>query len=236
MPDINELLGSQRQSQEAEDETENPLSGIQNAKGSPQGESETTLDSDELARMMMTGENSDGMISELNVPKKEDGVDLHEKPKEKAKVEGDKAESKGKYTDLFQEDMFKHPNKYFIETPEGRMTIAEAMRKGYNPITKKFDEGESRDAIIGRATQGLNEADAETVNRMLDPRSAAVAEGDASKYGLDPDSDMIRRPQQGQPEPVAEESPTGSPAPIGAQVEGGQTEATNPLAALMGGR
>ena len=241
MPDITDILSKGSAESDADgterkpEGGENALEKMQKAKGEKEGDDKASLDSDELLKIMMTGENTDGMVSEVS---SEDDKDKHAKAEGSPKVDGSKAESKGKYKDMFKTDMFKHPDKYFVMTPDGRMTIAEAMRRGYNPITRNFEESKSRDAIMREATKGLNDSDRETVNRMMDPRAAMVASDDAKGFGLDADSPMVKRPQQPE-QPQVPQAPQGQPSSeqvVGGMAPGGESEATNPLAALLGGR
>ena len=239
---------------EGDDGTGNPLEKMDElSKQKPadkQGGSKA-LDSEVLNQMFMTGDNQAGMFT----PEEKDevdGVKLHEEQTDKAKAKiSDKVEPKGKYKEQFKRDFLKHPDEYKIMTPEGEMTVAEAMHRGYDPLTKTFRKEHSNEEIKKKHLDKLNDADKTRLEEFTNPANAQVAPADAAKYGLREDSPMIKQPT---PEagatpavpPMTPQAPAG-PVPslpgeqAGAPMPGPAQESTmapgggQDLAALLGG-
>lgn len=205
-----------------------------------------TLDSATIEDMLMTGENTRGMFEPDNKEPEGNEPKLNEEVNEKAKRNLDKAEVKPseKYADRFKNDLLKHPEAYTVQTPEGEMTIAEAIKRGYNPITKRFEKEHNQQNIKESFLNRLNDSDRTNIERITDPSAAQVAPADAEKYGLDASSPMVRQQPQQQmaPQPM---QPAGQPAgqpqgmmPTGQQMPGSEESmaaGANPLAALLGG-
>ncbi len=223
-----------------ENEEENPLKKMDDiSKEKPKkGSEDYSIDSDVVTKMLKTGENTDGMF----VPDKKEE---HQDEDEKAKVSvGKKVTPSDKYKKDFKDDMLKHPNDYKIETPQGEMTVAEAIKAGYNPITKTFEKNHGQEALRKKHLDGLNEADRGALEQFIDPANAQVAPADAEMYGLQPGSPMIKQPPMEQPmmpgaQPATAPAPMAQPAagsPIGNAMPSGQ-EQPNPmdLSALLGG-
>lgn len=245
---IEDLLGEEKNPAKAtpsgEGEEGNPLEKmdeISKAKPQKKESGSKTLDDEVITEMFKTGENTDGMF----VPKEKDevdGVKIHEEEDEKAKLKvGKDVKPQGKYEKQFKNDMLKHPDEYKVMTPRGEMTIAEAIRAGYNPITKNFEKGRSQEDIKNKHLAGLNDADRSALEQFTAPANAQVAPADAEMYGLKPGSPMIRPEQQTNPSPemnpMQAQAPAG-PAPIGGVMPGAE-ESQAPggmdLSALLGG-
>ena len=219
MPDkIEDLLGAGKENPgknpatatpDGETGDENPLEKMdQISKEKPQknDKGSTALDDEVISDMLKTGENTDGMFT----PKEEEE---HEEEDDKAKVKvGKDVKPSEKYKKQFKDDMLKHPDEYKVMTPKGEMTVAEALRAGYNPITKRFEKGHGQEAIKKKHLDGLNDADKAALEQFTNPANAQVAPADAEMYGLPQGSPMIRGQEQANPTPQA-----------------------NPMAALMGG-
>lgn len=202
---------------------ENPLEKmdkISKEKPEEKDKGSKELDADVLAQMFKTGENTDGMFT----PKEEkevDGVKVHEEEDEDAKLKvGKEVKPSEKYEKQFKDDMLKHPDQYKINTPRGEMTVSEAMKAGYNPITKSFDEEKSYDKIREKHLSRLNDADRGVIEQITSPSAAQVAPADAEKYGLQPGSPMIRQEQPGAM-PGMEPSPAAA-TPIGGALPGSE--------------
>lgn len=212
---------------------ENPLEKmdeISKAKPQKKEKGSTDLDEDVITNMLKTGENTDGMFS----PEDEEE---HEDEDEKAKVKvGSKVEPSDKYKDNFKDDLLKHPDEYKVNTPRGEMTIAEAIRAGYNPITKNFEKDHSAEAIKERHLAGLNDADRAALEQFTAPQNAQVAPADAEMYGLQPGSPMIRPEQQANPAPGMNPMMQGG-APAAPAMPGQEQPAQGgvDLSALLGG-
>ena len=193
---INNMLG-----QIPEDENKNPLEKINEAskeagkKPEPDKTKAESFDEETFKQILMAGDNTEGLF------KPEIKVD------EDAKIkQGEVSKPKGKYVKKFKEDISKNPQDYKVQTPKGEMTIAEAMRKGYNPITKRFEKEKSADAIKEKHLSGLNDADKSKLEELTNPAAAHLAPKDAEAMGLPSDSPMVDGNTPPQPAmPVAPE-------------------------------
>ena len=182
------------------------------------------LDDEVIAAMMANGDNTKGMFE----PDKSELVDkdkkekLHEDPDEKVKLKtkGD-AKPSEKYATEFQKDMLKNPEDYTINTPKGEMTIKEAMEKGYDPVTKRFNNSgtKKKEEVLSQ----LNDKDRAAVEKLFDPSQVGLAPADAQAMGLKPDSKMVR---QENPMEATSMSPPAGPAP---------TQGAPDINALLGG-
>ena len=265
MPGLEDLLGaSNKKNPEAQENNkqinpleatpdggngENPLEAMDKiSKAKPDkkdSKGDKKLDSKTIEEMLMTGENSQGMFEpdakepEGNEPK------LNEEVDEDAKRNIDKGETKpsSKYEKSFKNDLLKHPNDYKVNTPEGEMTVAEALKRGYNPITKRFEKAHDQNLRKEKFLSELNDTDRANIERITDPRVAQIAPADAEKYGLTPQSPMVRQnpmeqiqgavpTQQPSPEMAAGGVPTGAPLP-GSQES--MAPGGNSLESLLGG-
>lgn len=197
------------------------------------------LDSKTIEDMLMTGENTQGMFEPDDKNPNEEEPELNEEVDEKAKRKLDKSETKPseKYADSFKNDLLKHPEEYKVQTPEGEMTIAKAIKRGYNPITKRFEKAHNQNNVKESFLSQLNDSDRQNIERITDPRAAQVAPADAERYGLNATSPMIRQPEGGQP--AIQQPPVGANAsPVGQALPGSEESTAaggNPLAALLGG-
>jgi hypothetical protein len=175
----------------------------------------------------MAGENSEGLFKpEI---KEDENNPKHEEVDESAKVkQGEVGKPQGKYAKKFIEDITKNPNDYKVQTPKGEMTIAEAIRKGYNPITKQFDATKSPEEIKKKHMEGLNEADRAKLEELTSPSAARMAPKDAQAMGLPAESPMIAG-QATPPEATPEQAMPAGPQP------GGQPEGEMNIASMLGG-
>lgn len=243
MQDISKMLGqtpgagspSPQQSAPPQ-ESENPLDKMGEAlKNKPKDKKETVaedMDEETIKQILMSGENSDGLFT----PDKplEEGEELHEEIDEEAKLKiGEVKEQSKKYSKRFREDISKNPEKYKVMTPKGEMTVQEAMSKGYNPLTKRFEKDKVAKNIVDKHKKNLNEADQGVIDTILDPKSANIAPADAEQMGLPADSPMVRQeqPQEGMPQALPGQAPVAGEVPQPAA-----TPAAGPdIASLLGG-
>jgi hypothetical protein len=201
MQDITSAMGQMPQAEAPAPEGENPLDKMAEiTKEKPKkskGSSKEELDEEVLRQMLMTGDNTEGLFTpDKPVDEEKDGVKLHEEVDEEAEIKTGSIKARtDKYAKKFREGIMKHPQDYKVNTPRGEMTIKEAMAKGYNPITKRFDETKVAGKIVEKHTKELNDADKAAVESVLDPKSANIAPADASQFGLSSDSPMIRQEQ-----------------------------------------
>lgn len=190
---IESMLGNSTPEENTLQKLQEAEKNSKNAKQKPE-ESSEKLDEDTIKQLFMTGENSEGLFT----PKEKEEKDnpKHEEIHEEAKVTTKSAHAKGKYVKKFMSDVGKHPEKYIVNTPKGEMTIAEAMKKGYNPITKRFEKDKSPEEIKKKHLEGLNETDREAVDKLTSPSAAHIPAKDAETMGLPADSPMIAKREQ----------------------------------------
>jgi hypothetical protein len=203
------------------------------------------LDAKTLEDMLMTGENTEGMFEPDKKEPKGNEPKLNEEVDEDAKRNLDKGTVKAsdKYAKSFKNDLLKHPNEYKVQTPEGEMTIAEAIKRGYNPITKRFEEKHNQANLKESFLSQLNDTDRQNIERITDPSAAQVAPADAEKYGLDQNSPMVRQNPTGMPgqpmEPqAAPPAAIAGGSPIGTALPGSQESIApggTPLETMLGG-
>ena len=186
--------------------------------------SKTAIDDEVIASMIANGDNTKGMFEpdESEVTDKDEK--LHEDPDKDAKLKT-KGEAKpsDKYKDKFKEDMVKNPDKYFVDTPKGQMSIKEAKEQGYDPVTRRFKKKKdnSREAMLSE----VNEKDQEAMRKLMDPSQLGLAPADAESLGVKPDSPMVRN-QMSSPSPAQVATPMSAP-----QQPAGQPD----INALLGG-
>ena len=175
-------------------------------------QSKGQLDGEILKEMLMTGENTDGMFSpdeeELLDPDDPDDK-LHEDPDEMADVTtGALGKKFGEYQKKLLQDMKKNPEAYTIMTPKGEMNVVEAMKQGYDPVTKEFT-GEVLGEGLDDELAGLPEDQQEALRGLLNPSAAHMAPDQGAAYGLDPNSPMI---DPGMGQGIPEEEPMMDPS------------------------
>jgi hypothetical protein len=201
------------------------------------------LNEDILSQMLMTGNNESGMF-EPDEKELEDDLapneELHEEQDDKAKLGKIKdIETKEEYKKAMIEDMGKHPEKYSIETPQGRMSVAEAIRKGFNPETKQFEK--SLDEKNEEALSRLNDEDRAAVEQFIDPSKLGLAPADADAFGI-PQGNAMRKPMEPTMQPMhgaapVQQMPQGAPvapAPTAMAPQQGTAAEANILSMLGG--
>ena len=193
--------------------------------------SKTAIDDEVIASMMANGDNTKGMFepNESEVTDKDEK--LHEDPDKdvKLKTKGE-AKPSDKYATQFQEDIIKNPENYYINTPKGEMTVKEAMQKGYDPLTKRFNGGgtNKKDEMLSQ----LNDKDRAAVEKLFDPSQVGLAPADAASMGLKPDSKMIRQGNPMEGTQMSSPSPDQVATPMSApQQPAGQPD----INSLLGG-
>ena len=230
MQGIQNILGEQSPNQE-----QNPLEAIAEKEKKIKEPEKTSKDFNEetLINMMMTGENSTGLFNPNieDIVNEDDKDKVHVDTKETLDVKTGKTTTiSKKYQNAILEDMKKHPDKFKIQTPEGEMTIDEALKKGYNPVTKKFEKSKHKENIDA-AMNKLNEQDKQRLMDLTNPANVGLAPADAEQFGLPNNSPMIKQPTA---EPSPEEAvPGGLPgmeSPEQAQGAPGMN-----IASLLGG-
>jgi hypothetical protein len=170
--------------------------------------------------MIATGENQEGMIQELPEDKKEP---LFESQDEDAESKIGKINKKlGRYLDAFVFDMKKNPEYYMVETPEGKMRLEDAIKRGYDPATKEFSQKSPKQKFEDELA-GLSDEGKQKIMALSDPAIANLPPDEGRDMGLDESNPMIRGAEQAQPMPEQSQQP-------------GQGIDPNLLAALGGGQ
>lgn len=236
MQDMKSLLGKQNTESEG-----NPLQKIADAESEKKKPKKSPSDFNEEAiiNMMMTGENSTGLFNpkQEDIVKEEDKDKIHTNTKDTLDIKtGKTVNMSKKYASAILEDMKKNPDKFKLKTPEGEMTVEEALRKGYNPITKKFEKSQHKENI-DKALATLNDKDKQRLSELTDPANVGLAPADAEQLGLAPNSPMIKQPQQPQEQGalgIPQAQPAATPQIPGQEMTQPQAPANN-IAALLGG-
>jgi len=190
---------------------------------------------DKAIRELLAMDNSKGIYAPTKFTDKKIGEDepKFETISETAKVTTGEVKLKGKYQKAFVDDMKKHPEKYFINTSRGRLSIKDALQQGYNPKTKRFEKGYND--MMQEEMDKLNPNDQEGVKNFLDPSKLNLAEADANAMGIDSGNPMIKSALQEQlgqlkPQGLGQAQAMANPtAPSLEQV------ANSPLTKTMGG-
>lgn len=182
-----------------------------------------------LQSLINNGDNTKGMFTPKEKEDKDDKA--HEEVDEEAKfkVKSDAKPSK-KYEKVFQEDMQKNPEKYYVNTPRGKMTLKEAEAKGYDPLTHRFNRKEQKQKEIDQILSTVNDKDKAGIKALLDPAQAGLAQADAEKMGLESNSPLVKPAEGGNPQ-----ESLGAATPPAAQATPEGADQGNPLAALLGG-
>lgn len=180
-----------------------------------QKKSASQLDEGTLKEMLMTGDNSGGMFT----PNEDEVLDpnlpddkLHEDVSDKAQVKTGKVTKKfGEYQKKFLADMKKNPEAYMIDTPEGKMNVAEAIKRGYDPSTKEFTE-EPITSKRDKELEGLSESDQAIIKQLTDPSAAKIPPKEGEQYGLAEGDPMLAM--------MGEEAPAPGGSPLEAAIPG----------------
>lgn len=133
----------------------------------------------------------------------------------------------GKYKKSKLDQIKANPGMFTTMTPRGRMTVKDAIRKGYNFQTGEFDKPnieEEKEKILG----ALPEEERKNVKRITRPSQAELEEEEAGEMGIeDPTNMMVRKkkpmPVEAPPQEAAvegEEAPM-DPAALQALLGGG---------------
>lgn len=233
-PDITNMLGETEAPEE-----ENPLKNLEEASKAasktPKKSKEDleNFDDETFKQILMTGDNSEGLFTPDKDKEEEKENPKHAEVDEKAEVkQGKVKQTKGKYANKFKEDISKNPQNYKVQTPKGEMTIAEAMRKGYNPITKRFEKDKSPEEIKKKHLEGLNDADKAKLEELTSPSAAHIAPKDAQTMGLPSDSPMI---EGNVPQPAGQPVPPQGAAPAAPVAPEGVPQGGLDINALLGG-
>lgn len=216
MENIQALMGQKPK------EKQDPLQKLNELEDKPNSKDpkKRDFDNDAILEILMTGENTRGMFT----PNKEE-TDEEKEEDETLKADiGATTNISRKYQKALLEDMIKNPDKFKIDTPEGEMTVKEALERGYNPVTKQFGENKFKKKKEELLNQ-LNEDDRAKLERMTSPEAAGLAPADAEMMGLP--SGMPARPMPGA-------MPGGTPIE-GQTKEQAETGGTNAIASLLGG-
>lgn len=256
--DITSMLGKGKDDQAMSPEEEQQLQsgmGLPNAKddgeGNPlekmdkiskekskdTGKNGKKFDEDILSQILMTGDNTEGMFSPEEKKEDENGIKLHEEEDKSVKKDLDKeANPSPKYAKALQADILKRPEEYKVMTPKGEMTIAEAYKKGYNPLTGQFDEN-NYEKFEEEELSKLNDKDRSKLEELMNPQNVGLAPADSERMGLPANNPFIKQPEQQMPQgqPAMPGNPMAMPQGEAGMMPPQGGEAQPDMASLLGG-
>lgn len=208
----------------------NVLETKDNLKPKEASGSEPKIERETILAILYNGDNTRGLFT----PKAErddikaDGSTRFEEPETKLDLGSiGKITPSKKYEEAFFEDEKKNFKEYTIQTTKGMMTVAEAIKRGYNPLTKEFveDETGSTESLLNKLS---DEKERNAVKGMIDPRNKMMQEEEPEA------EEVVAKPaeeEQAAPEEQTEEQPPAKEVP---PEEGGENKVAG-LAQLLGG-
>lgn len=126
---------------------------------------------------------SPGSSTELNTNFEDEDEDADREPAlMELKSEG--AEFSEKYKKTLVKKAQENPKSVLIDTPEGKMTIEEALERGYNPETGQFDGEELHKPRPEEYFGDLSPEELAQMERMLDPRSEDIMPNEMERMGI----------------------------------------------------
>ena len=132
---------------------------------------------------------------------------------------GKKREMSDTYKKSLAEKAAKNPNSVEVETPEGWMTVKEAIEKGYDPKTGEFTEKKLPPLEMDQYFQHRGKEDRDKIKRKANPKGTNVnkeqMEGMGERIEEHPDFMPGNQPREEEPAPPE--------------------EGNNPLMAMLGG-
>lgn len=143
-------------------------------------------------------------------------------------------DAKDSFSPKYQEELAnlakQDPTSVMIETPEGWMTVAEAMKKGFNPESGAFD-GETIEQKIDKiiAEKGLDPKEAARIKQMVLQKEAEEEEIPMGK-----EEEQDEELPEGEA-PVEGAMPEGMLPQEGAAPEGGAPAIDPAMLAALGG-
>lgn len=163
------------------------------------------LDADTLRSIMVANDNSEGLFTPVpEVDEDGEPKQIREEVDEEVKVETGKVTNKyGDYIKAFQDDMVNNPGRYTIQTPEGEMSIKDALAQGYDPATQSFGKPEV-EANMEEELAGLPPEEAEAIKAMTNPARGEEAPPTAEQMLPPGAGGPQAQPQPGQPQPGPE--------------------------------
>jgi hypothetical protein len=174
----------------------------------PARDLKSELDADTLRSIMVANDNSEGLFTpDPEVDDDGEIKPINEPIDEEAQVSTGKVTQKfGDYIKTFQQDLVDNPGNYRITTPEGDMSINEAMKRGYDPATQSFGAPEVQADMEGQLA-GLPPEEAEAIRAMTNPNRANEEAPVPMPEGL-PDEGL---PTEGMPPELMQQAGAGGP-------------------------
>ncbi len=141
---------------------------------------------EQLIKEMMMGPSSNSTDNPTFILNEKDKKEEHEDvdPIFDGKIKNEKISEKYKVEILKEAE--KNPNKVKIDTPDGRMSIKEAIEKGYDPKTGKFIRKQLERPSFDKKFQGkgLSPQQSSKMKQSLDPRSFNVNDKEGKRLGF----------------------------------------------------
>lgn len=118
----------------------------------------------------------------------EEDLEEAEEKEELFKIDGDR-EMSDKYKEKLVDYALKHPDDVLIETPDGEMTMKEAIERGYDPATGQFmqEMADGRPKMEDHFGQ-LGPEDMAKMKQHFDPRNTDITPKEAERMGIDLES------------------------------------------------
>ena len=135
---------------------------------------------------MMMGPSSNNQDNSTFVLKDKDKDDNHEKidPVFDGKIKNEKISNK--YKEAILKEAEKNPNSIMIDTPDGRMTIKQAIEKGYDPKTGKFIRKQLEKPNFDKKFEGkgFSPDQKSKFKQFTDPRSFNMKPDEKKRMGF----------------------------------------------------
>lgn len=113
---------------------------------------------------------------------------------------GKKTENEEKYKERIKKLAEEDPTMVVIETSRGEMTLAEAMRQGYNPETEEFEKG-----LMPPSTEGMDPAMLQKLEQLMgNPEGVRQMPPSAMS-----EEEMMMQQMMGQEQAMAQEPMVG---------------------------
>ena len=159
------------------------------------------------------------MSDEIDQPVLHKEDENHEDNSDFSIIFGTKREMSDTYKKSLAEKAAKNPNAVEVETPEGWMTVKEAIEKGYNPKTGEFDQEKRPPLNMDKYFQHRNKEDRDKIKRKVNPKGTNLNRKDMERLG----ENIEEHPDFMPGNQPTEEVPVEEPAidPVTAMLGGG---------------
>lgn len=138
----------------------------------------------DLIKTMIMSNGGEGSFV-LDAPEKEE-------TKEDFKISPGKIKERlGKYSEEYIKQAMRDPEKFFIKTPKGKMSLKDAILLGWDPKKKEFNEDRALKKKLEKSEEKLSPKEKETLARLKEVNK--ISEADAEEMGVDPNKEMVQK-------------------------------------------